>query len=426
VTRIWRIVRLGLRSLLNHPLRSGLAVLGIVLGVASVIAMLAIGAGASEEAQAQIRALGSTTIRLSSKKPPEDQGASVKTARMVSYGLTFEDAVRIRESFEGVEVTVPVREVAQSIWKDEKRVDSAALATVPWWLSASRNRLARGRWFTDVDLLNQVPNVVLGANVAAKLFQYRDPIGDTIRIGQKQYTVIGVLAPGADTGKVKSSEGSGGGRPTDEVVYIPMTTVKERWGKRNVKRASGSTDIEEVELHELIVTARTPEDIPPVAEAIRAMLRRFHKKEDYFVLVPLELLERARQTRRIFDIVLGSIAGISLVVGGIGIMNIMLATVTERTREIGVRRALGAKRSDITVQFLAEATVLSVLGGAMGVALGLVVPWIVTAYFAMKTLVKPESLALSFGISAFVGVAFGIYPAIRASFLDPIEALRHE
>ncbi len=148
--------------------------------------------------------------------------------------------------------------------------------------------------------------------------------------------------------------------------------------------------------------------------------------EDYYVLVPLELLERARETRRIFDIVLGSIAGISLVVGGIGIMNIMLATVTERTREIGVRRALGAKRGDITVQFLAEALVLSVLGGAMGVALGLLVPWVVTEYFGMRTLVSPESLALSFGISAFVGVAFGIYPAIRASFLDPIEALRHE
>ena len=424
--RTWRIVKLGLRSLLDHPLRSGLAALGIVLGVASVIAMLAIGAGAAEEAQAQIRALGSTTIRLYAKKPPEEQGAAAKRSRMVSYGLTFEDARRIRESFEGVEVTVPVREVAQSIYHESRRSDTAAMATVPWWLEASRNRIARGQWFTDVDIINQNAYAVLGHGLAQKIFEYRDPIGASIKIGTKQFEVIGVLAPGADTGKVKTGESGGGGRPVDEVAFIPLSTVKERWGTRNVKRASGSTEIEEVEIHELICKVASPDDIKPVAEAIRAMLKRFHKKEDYFVLVPLELLERAKETRRIFDIVLGSIAGISLVVGGIGIMNIMLATVTERTREIGVRRALGAKRADITVQFLAESLVLSVLGGGAGVILGLIVPWIVTKYFAMETLVRPESLFLSFGISAFVGVAFGIYPAIRASFLDPIEALRHE
>jgi putative ABC transport system permease protein len=426
VIRLWRIVKLGLRSLLDHPLRSGLAVLGIVLGVASVIAMLAIGAGASEEAQAQIRALGSTTIRMYAKKPPESQNAGARTSRMVTYGLTYDDARRIRESFDGVQVTVPVREVSQSIYVGEFRSDTAALGTVPWWLEASRNRVERGRWLTDVDLLNQIPNAVLGANLAKKLFRHKDPIGEGVKIGQKLFQVVGVLAPGADTGKVRTSESGSGGRPVDEVAFIPLTTVKERWGDRNVKRASGSTDIEEVEIHELICTVESPDDVRPVAESIRAMLKRFHKREDYYVLVPLELLERARETRRIFDIVLGSIAGISLVVGGIGIMNIMLATVTERTREIGVRRALGAKRGDITVQFLAEALVLSVLGGAMGVALGLLVPWIVTEYFGMRTLVSPESLALSFGISAFVGVAFGIYPAIRASFLDPIEALRHE
>ncbi|HYC78433.1 MAG TPA: ABC transporter permease [Planctomycetota bacterium] len=426
MTRVWRIVKLGLRSLLDHPLRSGLAVLGIVLGVASVIAMLAIGAGAAEEAQAAIRALGSTTIRISSKKPPEDQGAAAKRSRSVTYGITEDDRARIEESFEGVQVLVPVKQVTQSVYADEKRSDSAAYATLPTWLDASRNRIARGRWISDVDDSDQLAHAVLGANLAKKLFQHLDPIGRKIRIGQKLFTVIGVLAPGADTGKVKASDGQSGGPPVDEAAFVPMSVIKERYGERNVKRSSGSTEIEEVELHELIVVVSKPEDVAPVADAVRAMLRRFHKKEDYYVLVPLELLEQAKRTRRIFDIVLGSIAGISLVVGGIGIMNIMLATVTERTREIGVRRALGAKRGDITVQFLAEATVLSVAGGAMGVALGVVVPQIVEKWFAMRTLVLPESLVLSFGISAFVGVAFGIYPAIRASFLDPIEALRHE
>ena len=185
-------------------------------------------------------------------------------------------------------------------------------------------------------------------------------------------------------------------------------------------------DIEEVEIHELIVKTRRPEEVLRTTEAIKAILHRFHKKEDYYVRAPLELLVQARETSRIFSIVLGSIAGISLVVGGIGIMNIMLATVTERTREIGIRRALGARRRDITLQFLVEALVLSTLGGALGVALGLAVPWLVTMVQEMQTQIEAWTLLLSFGISAGVGVLFGIYPAVRASFLDPIEALRHE
>jgi putative ABC transport system permease protein len=421
--RLWRAAKLALFSLAHQPLRSALTVLGIVLGVASVIAMLAIASGAAAEAQRQIQALGSTTIRVFSKKPPEEQGAAVARARMVIYGVKFEDATRIRESLDEVEDIVAVRQVDQTIYYGSKRSETYALATTPRYLVSSNQTLARGRWFTEVDMLNQSAKTVLGSTLARKLFDYHDPIGEVVRIGQKPFTVIGVLDPGPDVSKLG---GAAGARSADVAAFIPLPTVRERWGERNIKRTAGSMDIEEVEIHELIVKTRTPADVLRTTEAIKTILHRFHKKEDYYVRAPLELLVQARETSRIFSIVLGSIAGISLVVGGIGIMNIMLATVTERTREIGIRRALGARRRDITLQFLVEALVLSTLGGALGVALGLAVPWLVTLIQEMQTQIEAWTLLLSFGISAGVGVLFGIYPAVRASFLDPIEALRHE
>jgi putative ABC transport system permease protein len=212
----------------------------------------------------------------------------------------------------------------------------------------------------------------------------------------------------------------------DDAVFIPMTTIKERWGDRNVKRSSGSTDIELVEVHEAILEVTDPDQVIPTAEAVKSVMARFHRKEDYTVVVPLALIEEAKRTKRIFNIVLGSIAGISLVVGGIGIMNIMLATVTERTREIGIRRALGARRRDITLQFLAESLTLCLVGGLVGVGLGLLVPVYVEWKFDLPTLVHTDSVVLAFGISAATGLLFGIYPAARAARLDPIEALRHE
>jgi putative ABC transport system permease protein len=209
-------------------------------------------------------------------------------------------------------------------------------------------------------------------------------------------------------------------------VFLPMANGKQWFGDLQVKFRSGSRDMEEVELHEIIARVDSPEHVDLVANAAKEMLRRQHKQMDYEVVVPLELLMRAEATKRIFNIVLGSIAGISLLVGGIGIMNVMLATVTERTREIGIRRALGAKRRHIVTQFLVETIVLSAGGGILGIALGLSIPQAVEHFAKMPTIVTPAAPLLAFAISAGIGVIFGLYPAWRAAHMDPVEALRHE
>jgi putative ABC transport system permease protein len=222
------------------------------------------------------------------------------------------------------------------------------------------------------------------------------------------------------------ASGFGGEAAAGFDVYIPITTAREWYGETLMKISSGSRDMEKVELHELQVRVDDSAMVRPVAGVVRDILDRRHTKADYDVLVPLELLMRAEATKRIFNIVLGSIAGISLLVGGIGIMNIMLASVTERTREIGIRRALGAKRRDIVVQFLVETVVLSLCGGLAGVALGVTIPAVVTHFSELRTIVQPFFLLLAFSISGLIGIVFGLYPAWRAAQMDPIEALRHE
>jgi putative ABC transport system permease protein len=209
-------------------------------------------------------------------------------------------------------------------------------------------------------------------------------------------------------------------------MFIPLDTAKTRYGEILMKQRSGSFEAELVQLHEMTIKVASREQVVPVSQAIQAVLEHHHKKKDYEILVPLELLKRAERTKRIFSIVLGSIAAISLLVGGIGIMNIMLATVTERTREIGIRRALGAKRRDIITQFLVEAVMLSGAGGLFGVALGITIPLLVTWFAGMKTIITFWSPIIAFSISAIVGVVFGLYPAFRAAEMDPVEALRHE
>ena len=424
-SKLRRAVRLGLRSLWLHRLRSLLTVLGIVFGVCSVIAMLAIGEGASYEAQEQIKNLGSQNIILRSVKPPEEQKVSNNQNNYVlDYGLKYTDITRIQATIPGVMAVVPARVMREYVWNVTWRVDAEIVGTVPWYPAMRNHHVATGRFFSETDQASAESVCVLGHQMARTLFPLEVPLGKTVRVGQGYYRVIGVME--APASMAKESAAGSSGQPAADRMFIPLETARRRYGEILFKRRSGSFEQERVALHEVTVKVDLPERVLPVSQAIQELLLRSHKKKDYDVVVPLELLRRAERTKQIFNIVLGSIAAISLVVGGIGIMNIMLATVTERTREIGVRRALGAKRGDIVTQFLIEAVMLSGAGGAIGVLLGISIPFVVSATAGMKTIVTFWSPMAAFTISALVGVVFGLYPALRAARMDPVEALRHE
>lgn len=421
-----RTFRLALKSLWLHRLRSLLTVLGIVFGVCSVIAMLAIGEGASFEAQEQIKNLGSQNVILRSVKPPEEQKVTEKGSQsyVLQYGLTYTDVKSIRATIPGIAVLVPSRIMHDYVWNISRRVDCDIVGTVPWYPDMRNHHAARGRFFTDADLEASASVCVLGANVAPALFPFDSPLGRDVRVGGDYYRVIGVMEP---RGKgVKADDTPAGARASTHEMFIPLETAKTRYGEVLIKMRSGSFEAERVQLHEVTIKVMNRDRVIEVAEAVKGVLQHHHKKKDYEVVVPLELLKRAERTKQIFNIVLGSIAAISLLVGGIGIMNIMLATVTERTREIGIRRALGAKRRDIITQFLVEAVMLSGAGGLFGVALGITIPLLVTWFAAMKTIITFWSPLLAFTISGLVGVVFGLYPALRAANMDPVEALRHE
>ncbi len=419
---LWRTIRLGVSSLLLHKLRSVLTTLGVLFGVASVIAMLAIGEGASEEAQEQIRQLGSQNVILRSVKPPDEPSSGRETTRILSYGLTDSDFARASETFPGVKRAVPVRQLQQEVRVGMRALNPRVLATLPEYREVTGRPVFEGRFFTELENRSQANVCVLGHEVARYLSPFKSVIGERIKIGPDYFTCVGVLLPRVPLSADPPAPGS---EVTGE-VFIPLQTGRRWFGEVQVKIRSGSRDMEEVQLHEIFLEVDSPDNVPLVAAAAREMLSRQHKQKDYEMIVPLELLLRAEETKRIFNVVLGSIAGISLLVGGIGIMNVMLATVTERTREIGIRRALGAKRRHIVTQFLVETVVLSVGGGLFGIALGLAIPQLVERFADMRTIVTPAAPILAFAISAGIGVIFGLYPAWRAAHMDPVDALRHE
>ena len=416
-----RSVRLGVKSLLLHKLRSLLTTLGVLFGVSSVIAMLAIGEGASEEAQNQIRQLGSQNVILRSVKPPDDLVSNQQT-RVSNYGLTWEDYERVVDTFPWVQNAVPVRNIVQEVRFEEHVLNPRILATTWDYRNVTGRMMHRGRFISQSDD-RLVANVcVLGYEVARSLFPARQAVGQRIKIGPEYFKVVGVMYPRVALGDDPSEAGVD---VTSEVL-IPLTTGRRWFGDITVKIRSGSREMEDVELHEIVAAVKRPEYVAFVAAASREMLARHHHQDDYEVVVPLELLARAEETKRIFNIVLGCIAGISLLVGGIGIMNVMLATVTERTREIGIRRALGAKRRHIMLQFLVETVVLSVGGGLVGIAVGITIPALVEYYADMRTIVTLGAPILAFGISVSIGLVFGLYPAWKAANMDPVDALRHE
>jgi putative ABC transport system permease protein len=422
--RMWRSLKLGLKSLLLHKLRSGLTVLGIVFGVAAVIAMLAIGEGSSREQQAQFRALGATNIIIRSVKPTEEsQAAGGRPARILNYGLKYEDYDRLMATIPTVKKALPIREIRKEIRRLKYTVDGRVVGTTADYADFNHLDIERGRFLTEADNEHYENYCVLANETAKTLFPYEDPIGDSVKLGSDYYTVVGVTrfrAPSAGIG------GSLAAQDFNKDVYIPLNTCRLRFGERILDNRSGQFSAEETQLSQITLQVGDIEEVIPSDRVVRAIIEPSHPKKDVQFTVPLDLILQAQRTARQWSIVLGSIAAISLLVGGIGIMNIMLATVTERTREIGIRRALGAKRRDITEQFLIESVVLSGVGGLLGVALGIGIPYAIVYFASMQAVVTSTSVILAFGISVGVGILFGLYPARRAALMDPIDALRHE
>ena len=418
--RLRRTILLGIRSLLLHKLRSILTALGIIFGVSSVIAMLSIGEGAEYAAQEEIKRMGSENIILKSLKSSDDESGEQR--ELLVYGLTWKDFRQIRDTIPTSVTMVPMRFVPADARYKRASLKVQVVGTTPDYVDLGNVELRRGRFLSPNDAVAIRPVAVVGAHVARELFLAEDPLGAQFRVASHVFRIVGILE---ETG---GATGTGGSQAEDRNtdVYVPLIALNKRFGDNIVRVVSGARSMERVELHQIIVAVDSDEHVGPTAKALRGLLAKSHPRHDYEIIVPLELLKQKERTKRIFNIVLGSIAAISLLVGGIGIMNIMLASITERTREIGIRRALGAKKRDIVMQFLVETVVLSTSGGVLGILLGVAVPYFVEMASGMKTIITVHSLILSFGISAGVGIIFGLYPANRAADMDPIEALRHE
>ncbi len=418
--RLIRHVRLGVKTLMLHKLRSALTMLGVVFGVGSVIAMLSVGEGASKQALDQIRRLGSTNIIIDGTKPVEEE-VSTQRSRLSVYGLTYDDVGRLASSYPEVERVVPAKLLRREGRLYARTMDLRVVGTEPAWFQLVQRPVIAGRVMADQDVQDASAVVVLTELGARRLMATQDVIGQSVNIGAQYFQVIGIV-------KSESGTGSSDFQTPDESVdaYIPLRIARERFGDMNFKRTAGGFEREMVELHKVIVQVRDVKDVEATSVAIARMLETFHKTRDYKMSVPLTLLRQAEQQQKIWNWTLGSIAGISLLVGGIGIMNIMLASVTERIREIGIRRAIGARKRQIVGQFLIETVVLSLIGGLIGTVTGPALAILINQLSGIPTLVPLYSIILSVGISMSIGIIFGLYPAMRAANLDPIEALRHE
>jgi len=425
--RLKKITHVGIKSIYSHGLRSLLTVLGIVIGVAAVIAMLAVSEGASYEAQQQFRDLGASNILLKSVKPVDVEESSNRgfgPPQAIVYGLTLADIETIRQSIPGVNNVIASRIVKKTVWNLGRSINTDVVGTAVDYPVSRNYNLRAGRFFSESEVRDHSNVVVLSDEVAGELFPIDNPIGNSIKIDSDYYNIVGIMESEGYSNLGQNQAGSSNAAPSR--IFIPFTSSKSRFGETTTRQTAGGMESETVELHEAIIQIDDQDQVIEVGEIIDQILARRHKKVDYAVEIPLALLRQAEESALRDQIVAGAIAGISLLVGGIGIMNIMLASVTERTREIGIRRALGAKKQDIILQFLIEAVILSGVGGLIGVVLGIIIPIVISLFWGMTTIVTPVAPLLAFSISALIGVIFGIYPSMRAADMDPVEALRHE
>jgi putative ABC transport system permease protein len=420
-------VRLGLNNLRLHKLRSLLTSLGIIFGVAAVICMLSISEGASADELRMIQLLGTKNIIVNSVKPPQTTQTSQANTNLVEYGITREDVSIIESTVPHVEHIVPLKTVAYRASHGEHQGTLRVVGTTPAFFEVVNVHVARGRALTEVDVAERTNVCVIGEEVRQELFKFKDPLGETVLVERYPssipFTVAGILERVQTAGAPERGVEE---RNLNREIFVPFTTALSQFSEITMRRSAGSRELIKMQYSGLYVTADDTDRVLPVSTMVRRVFEHGHEDMDYEIKVPLARLKLAERKKRNNQFTLGFIAGISLLVGGIGIMNIMLATVTERTREIGVRRALGARQGHITAQFLIETVVLSTAGGLVGVILGVVGAHFVSRFAEWETIVSVWSVVVSFGLSVLVGIFFGMYPAMSAAKLDPIEALRHE
>lgn len=413
----------AMRGVLMHKLRSMLTILGLVFGVASVIVMLAVAEGASQQAQQQIAALGVKNIIVRSVKPTTTESDIDYRSYSAEYGITYDDLRRITDTLTAVVSVTPLREFPQEARYGAEKLDARLVGVHPSYFQMNRIPIVRGRPIEMPDLKHRTNVCVVGHEIATGIFRGRSPLGKSIQVGNRYFfRIVGVQGyktPSAGVGSSLSAQ------DLNRDVVIPLTTDRSRVGDLIQRREQGSYSAYRLELSQVTVEVASRHQVKSTASALEGLIAKYHPKKDYAITIPLDLLQQAQATQRIFNFVLGSTAAISLLVGGIGIMNIMLASISERTREIGIRRALGARQKDIVLQFLVETASLSLFGTAVGVMVGLAAPSIVAYLSGMETVITGWSVVIASAVSLGVGVVFGIYPARRAALLDPIEALRH-
>jgi putative ABC transport system permease protein len=406
---------MGLQSLIVHKLRTLLTMLGMIFGVGAVVAMLSITEGAQKEMMSYIDLLGVNNIIVEAKEAVDRN--ELQQRRAISPGLTFRDYRAIAENVSGLAASTPRKR-----FKPQKLLPKVAsdppvlIGVTPDYLVINSLRVVEGRFFDSEDDLNSAPVCVLGESAKIALLGYEPAVGKHVKVNDQWLEVIGVLSQQAtaDT-EMEGVEVSN----RNNLIIAPLNTV--------MRRFEDNTSYLKDEIDGIYMRVKEGADSIDTANVVSAILASTHKDSgDYGVTVPAGLLEQRRRTSFIFSVVMLCIAGISLLVGGIGIMNIMLATVLERTREIGIRRALGARQSDIIRQFLTEAVLISILGGLMGIVFGLTLSKLIGSLAGWSTVVTISSIVVSFGVSVGIGLLFGIYPAMQAAKLDPIEAIRYE
>ena len=405
-------IRSAIESLRGHKLRTGLTVLGIVFGVGAVIGMQAIGAGAQQEALELIDLLGVNNIIVRSKEIPDQE---ITRVREKSLGLNLRDLDSLLAGVPGADLVVGRKQIYIGRWMPKPAGEGLKLiGTSAGYADLLDLKIREGRWFTRREEAGAEPVCVLGNTARRALFGFGPVVGKQLKADSTWLTVIGVV----ESRLIPKSKFQG--LTLQDVnldAYLPLNSALKRY----------HVDWKKNQLDEVYIRIGSDTDVREAAVLTRSLMMRQHRgEEDFSVVVPEALLAQAQQTQRIFNFVMGTIAGISLLVGGIGIMNIMLATVLERTREIGIRRSVGARARDIYQQFVTEAVLIAVGGGMLGIALGFGLSEGVGLFAGWRTSVTPGSIALAFGVSVAIGIAFGSYPAYRAAQLNPVDALHYE